>query len=180
MSPPRRRGTCWYSALAVLAFVTVPACRCDAQVAGGRAPGGAPATSSQGFGVMAAKGPEVWTIDGKPFQIRATYFVVVQGRLQFTVDYLCGDRCPEFAGLTDEAAFATAFPVMKYVVENNLPSRTEVRSGSEPMKPELIGVAITQQANLGRGKGYRVARTIDQVRSAMQAGGPGPARSARP
>ena len=167
MGPPHWRGIHGYSALAVLALVTVPACRCDAQTSGGRASLGAPATSSQGFGVMAAKGPEVWTIDGKSFQIRATYFVVVQGRLQFTVDYLCGDRCPEFTGLSDEVAFATAFPVMKYAVENNLPSRTEVRSGSDPMKPELIGVAITQQVGGGREKGYRVARTIDQVRAAM-------------
>ncbi|HEY6783566.1 MAG TPA: hypothetical protein VI159_01370 [Gemmatimonadales bacterium] len=129
---------------------------------------------------MAANGPETWTIDGKPFQIRATYFMVVGGRLQFTIDYLCADRCPEFAGLSDEGAFAAALPVMRYAVEHSLHSRTEVRrSGSELMKPELIGVAITQQVD-GRDRGYRVARTLEQVRAAMEARGFGAARSGRP
>jgi len=128
---------------------------------------------------MAAKGPEIWTIDGKPFEIRANYFVVVGGRLQFTVDYLCADRCPEFAGLSEDAAFAVAFPVMKYAVDNGLYSRTTVRSGTEPMKTELIGVAITQQVN-GREGGYRVARTLEQVRETIRAGGPEATPRARP
>ena len=109
MGPPRWPEICRYGALALLIFVSVPACRCEAQPSGGRAAGGAPVTSSQGFGVMALKGPEVWTIDGKPFQIRATYFVVVEGRLQFTIDYLCGDRCPEFVGLSERVDIPIRF-----------------------------------------------------------------------
>jgi hypothetical protein len=122
---------------------------------------------------MAVTGPEVWTIDGKPFQIRATYFLVLNGRLQFTVDYLCAERCPEFAGLSDDKAFAVAYPVMKYAVTHGLHERTKVQEvGAGPLKTELIGVAITRQTGSVREMGYRVARTLDQVRTAIQAGGP--------
>lgn len=165
--------------LTLLCLLATSACRCQVQGANADAPPGAPATSSSGFGVMALKGPEVWTIDGTPFQVRATYFVVVGERLQFTVDYLCADRCPEFAGLSEEAAFAAAFPIMKYAVENGLYLRTQVRSGTEPMKPELIGVALTQQVD-GRERGYRVARTLEQVRAAIKSGGPGAPAGVRP
>lgn len=178
MGPPQgqfRRNI----ALAALALLAAPSCRCDTRDSNSRVSAGPPVTSSQGFGVMAANGPEVWTIDGKPFQIRGTYFVVVGGRLQFTVDYLCADRCPELAGLSEDAAFAVAFPVMKYAVDNGLYSRTTVRSGTEPMKTELIGVAITQQVD-GRERGYRVARTLEQVREAIRAGGPEATPRARP
>jgi len=80
---------------AVVAFLAIlPACRCDVRSGGDGVSAGAPVTSSPGAGAMAVTGPEVWTIDGKPFQIRATYFLVLNGRLQFTVDYLCAERCP--------------------------------------------------------------------------------------
>jgi hypothetical protein len=129
---------------------------------------------------MAIRGPEVWTIDGKPFQIRATYFMVVNGHLQFTVEYMCAERCPEFVGMSDDKAFAVAYPIMKHVVTQDLAARTKVQEiGGESLKTELIGVAITRQADDGKEKGYRVARTLEQVRAAIQGGGPG-AQDARP
>jgi hypothetical protein len=174
MSPTRRDRPLRKLTLVLLGLLAVlPACRCNVRRSSDGISVGGPATSSGGFGVMAAGGPEVWTVDGKPFQIRATYFVVVNGRLQFTADYMCAQRCPEFVGMTEEKAFAVAYPVMKHAVTHDLFERARIQKvGSEPLKTELIGVAITQQAGDGKENGYRVSRTLDQVRAAIQASGP--------
>ncbi len=174
MSPaPSHRSLLKFALAALAGLGMLPGCRCDVRRSGDGLSVGSPVTSSTGFGVMAVAGPEVWMIDGKPFQIRATYFVTVNGRLQFTADYVCAERCPDFAGMTDEMAFAVAYPIMKHAVTNGLYARTKVQTGGKPINPELIGVAITQQADAGRERGYRVARTMEQVRAAIQSGGPG-------
>ncbi len=106
--------------------------------------------------------------------------MVVNGHLQFTVDYMCAERCPEFVGMSDDKAFAVAYPIMKHAVTHDLYARTKVQEiGGEPPKTELIGVAITERGDAGKEKGYRVARTLEQVRAAIQAGGPG-AQDAHP
>lgn len=178
MSPTRPHAIGRQS-LAVLSFVTVLfGCACDVRRSSDSV--GAPVTSNNPFGAMAVGGPEVWMIDGKPFQIRATYLIVVNGRLQFTVDYLCAEGCPEFVGMSDEKAFSVAYPIMKHVVTHGLYARTTVQKfGGEPLKTELIGVAITQQTGGGKERGYRVARTVEQIRAAIQAKGPG-TQDARP
>ena len=172
---PRNRTA---AVLALLAFL--PACLCGVRTGSGSLSVGAPVTSSPGSGAMAALGPEVWTIEGRPFQIRASYFLVLNGRLQYTADYLCSDHCPELDGLSDDQAFAIAYPVMKHAVTHGLHERIKVQEiEGEPLKTELIGVAITQQTSGGRERGFRVARTLDQLRAAIQAGGP-KTKGARP
>ena len=154
-------------ALAVALCFPLSSCRCGASTDGISV--GAPApTSSGGFGVMARGGPEVWTIDGKPFSIRSTYYVTVHGRLQYTADYLCGQSCPDFNGMSEDQAFAVALPPMKHIVTNGLYRRATFSKDGQPVLPELIGVAITTQEPSGREFGYRVSRTIDQVRAAIQ------------
>lgn len=168
---PRHRSLLALTVMALLAIL--PACPCDVRRSSDRPSVTPPVTSSTGFGVMAMGGPEVWNIDGRSFHIRATYFVIVNGRLQFTADYICGKRCPNVVGMSDDQAFAVAYPIMKHAVTTSVYTRTKVQVGGKSLNTELIGVAITRQTESGKESGYRVARTVEQVRAAIQAGGPG-------
>lgn len=166
--PPRARSgaslRAWAAALGVL--IAGGACRCTDRVSfEPQRPTRSPVTSSPGFNPILLKGPEVWTIDGRNVHIRATYFLVVKGRLQFTVDYLCEEECHRVPlECADARIRSVAYSVMNHVLANRIHERGQVQElAGKRLDVEVIGVAITQQLE-GRERGCRVSGTLDEIR----------------
>jgi len=122
--------------------------------------------SDGGYARMDARGPEVWTIEGRSYRVQSTYYLVIDNQAQFTVDYLCGDVCPDFTTLDDFTAFKAVYPLVKHMVESKLYERTAVQGKNGPL-PYSVGVSMTD----GR-RGYRVRRPVDSVLATIKSGGP--------
>lgn len=153
------------SAATLLLAAAVDACRCGA---GPSNTSERPTpTSSLGFSPILAEGPAVWVIDGQDFEIRATYFLILKGRLQFTVEYNCEDECaPVGDDWSDATALAIACPLMRHVVAHRLYERGEVRAlGGRRLATELIGVALMHRF-AGVERSFRVSRTVAEISAA--------------
>ena len=122
---------------------------------------------------IAQQGAEQWTIDGKTYRIKSTYYLrMPTGALQYTVEYLCDDCTKILEGITEEKAIDATFPLMKYAYERGIYNRSQIsKSGTGELKPTQIGVAITQK-NGAHEKGYRVAQSLTQIASRVDGGSP--------
>jgi hypothetical protein len=115
-------------------------------------------------GRIAQTGPETWNIDGKPYSIGSTYYVVLPPgeRLQYTIEYLISDP-GLLDGINDERAGLIAMPLMQYARESRLFHRIAVTSPmGGVLKPSLIGVAITSRQG-ANSRGFRVQRSMDEI-----------------
>jgi hypothetical protein len=115
---------------------------------------------------IAPLGPETWTIGGRQYGIRSTYFLNESESLRFVVEYACSDRCPNFDDLSEQGALAVAYPVMAYTMSHRLYERTKVMNIlGKPLETRTIGVVIVEEARSGRERGYRIERSLEQLRA---------------
>ncbi len=123
-----------------------------------------PGMTAAGFAPMATMGKEIWDINGKKYQIRATYYLNVQNDLQYTIEY----EYPEARSINNEnQALEVAMPLIKYAYTSGKYKRTTFHKFGKKQETDRIGVAIfVQQGNSTRG--YRTALTLDQIKTEIQ------------
>jgi hypothetical protein len=136
--------------LLAMPVVVIGACKIGGSVgAGGQVP-------------LAPTGPETWTVDGRAYAVRSTYFLNFPDGLQYTIEYLCDD-CSVLEGITDERAFQAAYPLMRHAYSQGLYRRLEMKDLHGRARPvKFIGVAITKQEGVSQ-RGYRVRRSVEQI-----------------
>lgn len=110
---------------------------------------------------IALQGPTSWSIDGKQYQISATYYLALPEGLQYWIDY---ELPPSVAFPHErESALAIALPLMQYAVHSGLYKRTEVtKIGSGSVAPSRVGVALLRQEGI-RIRRYGVALSVDEI-----------------
>ena len=117
---------------------------------------------------MATKGPEIWQIGDKTYQISYTYYIKIPKGLQYTIE--CPwptDTKPDEQ--TQENAFDLAFPLMRYACEEELYKRATIRKyGKGKITATLIGVVFFEKRGIVF-SGSRVNLTIDEVKKKIEA-----------
>jgi hypothetical protein len=139
-------------AAAALVLATLLACRCESSpgAGGGHAP-------------LARGGATIWNIDGKDYAIQDTYFLALPEGLQFTIEYEVPPGVDP-TRMSDQQAYDFAFPLMKYAYDQRLYQRTAVnRVGSGKQDVRRIGVGLFVRGMAGSSRGYRVARSLEDI-----------------
>jgi hypothetical protein len=109
-------------------------------------------------------------VDGARYEVRDTYFSASRyGGSELVIEYLCGERCPDFDRLEDIDAGALAFPLMKHAVTAEL-YRREL-PGQPSQQTGTVVVAITRRGSVVE-RSYRVARDVPSIIATMRTGGP--------
>lgn len=133
--------------------------------------GGAPIGSGHtaGHTPMAVQGPEIWTVDGKPTTVAATYYLALPEGLQYTIDY----QLPAAVAIPrdDASALPIAFPLMRHAYETGIYKRTSIsKAGSGHLDPSRIGVALYHLEGARR-HGYATALAISDLKQRIAASG---------
>jgi len=102
-------------------------------------------------------------VDGKTWDIAATYYLRLPQGLQFTIEYPY-----RFNGaaerMNDEGALAIVFPLMKHAYTKGLYRRGAIlKVGEGRLTPSRIGVTLFEKVN-GNVHGYRVGLSLAQIR----------------
>ena len=125
---------------------------------------------------MARSGPERWQIDGNRYRIESTYHLNVSGGLQYTIEYPWKFKIP-IAEMNDARALEIVFPLMKHAYEKGFYKRLKIsKLGKGNMAVSRIGVTLFER----RGKevgGYKVALSLDEIKSRIEQGEPSTQRS---
>jgi hypothetical protein len=117
---------------------------------------------------MATKGPEIWKIGNKTYQISYTYYIKMPKGLQYTIE------CPWPAGIkpdeqTQENASDLAFPLMQYACEEELYKRATIRQhGKGKITATLVGVVFFEKKGIVF-SGIRANLTIDEIKKKIEA-----------
>lgn len=117
---------------------------------------------------MATKGPEVWQIGDRTYQISYTYYIGMPDGLQYTIE------CPWPTDIkpdkrTQENARDLAFPLMQYACEEELYKRATIRQhGKGKITATLIGVVFFEKKGIVF-SGSRVNLTIDEIMKKIEA-----------
>ena len=120
-----------------------------------------------GHGPMVLSGPEKWTIDGRPYEISASYYLALPEGLQYTIEYPLPDGEVLKTPLTDESATLIAFPIMKHAFENNFYKRGHVAQfGKGPMTVSRIGVVLYPKHD--KGMGFRTAMSFEELENKLK------------
>jgi hypothetical protein len=144
------------SAVAVSILLALSACKMKGSGAGPGAPGSPE---------MAVSGPESWTIDGKAVAVRKTYFLALPAEgLQYTIETPYDFGPAEQLSITQAQAEEIAYPIMKYVIANNLYRRTSLSRNGTPAIPTRIGVVLVQSAG-AKSRGYKIGLSFDEIKA---------------
>jgi len=118
-------------------------------------------------GPMAASGPETWTIDGKTYQVAATYYLGLPEGLQYTIEIPW--KFEKASPMNDDVALAIALPLMQHAFKNDRYKRMQfAKAGEGQVEANRIGVALVEQDGQ-RSHGYRVALSVPEIRSRIEA-----------
>ena len=113
------------------------------------------------FAPIAATGAERWTIEGRSYNIKSSYFLVLPEGVQYTVTYQLPPA--QLEGLEREQADQLAFPIMVHIVENELHLRTWIKAvAGEEVNPERIGITFLYPQGQGA-TGYRYGLSIAEI-----------------
>jgi len=116
---------------------------------------------------LSRTGPEQWQIDGKTYDIGATYVLRFSEGLQYTIEHPCVfPNGP--STMTKDEALAVAFPLMRHAYEKGLHRRVTVRKlGEGEVEMSWIGVVLFEHRGTER-VGYRVSLGLDEIRDRIQ------------
>ena len=117
-------------------------------------------TGTAGFIPIAATGAEQWIIEGRSYNIKSSYFLVLPEGVQYTVTYQLPPA--QLEGLEDEQAELLAFPIMVHIVENELHLRTWIGTLDGKVNPERIGITFLYSQGQGA-TGYRYGLSIGEI-----------------
>jgi hypothetical protein len=112
-----------------------------------------------------ATGAEQWIIEGRSYNIKSSYFLVLPEGVQYTVTY---QLPPAQVGVEDEQAELLAFPIMVHIVENELHLRTWIGTLDGKINPERIGITFLYSQGQGA-TGYRYGLSIGEIKKRIAA-----------
>lgn len=129
-----------------------------------------PGMTATGFLPMAKIGKEIWSVGGVDYQIRGTYYLVLDKKLQYTIEF-------EHSGATsirnEDAALELVFPLMEHAYSTKKYKRVKFNGPNGDEFASRIGVAIFVQDKM-KTQGYRAALSVDEIASRINSEGKAP------
>lgn len=128
-------------------------------------------TGSAGFEGFGVTPPETWVVDGKAYDIEATYFVIMVEGLQYTIDSTF-EFDEELWGLSTADVLELVFPLIEHAYRNEMYKRVTVRKeGAGQVLPTAIGVVLVERGPDGRvRRGRRVSLGMTAIRQQVERG----------
>ena len=122
----------------------------------------------EGNKFMAWSGQETWDINGRAYEIRATYYLGLPAGLQYTIEYPYAGADAIF---NDAEALKVAWPVIRHAYEAGLYKRAKIiDKGGRSVPRTRIGVTLLKEGG-GMTKGYRVGLSLEEIRRRSEASG---------